>query len=545
MKSDIEIASEAEILDISKIAQKLGISEYEPYGKFKAKLKPLSPKKGSKLILVSATSPTPYGEGKTTTSVGLADGIARLDKSVCLALREPSLGPVFGIKGGAAGGGCAQLVPMVDLNLHFTGDFAAIAAANNLIAAMVDNSIFSGNPLNIDPDRVLWKRAIDMNDRALRSIGLECAKGQKREAGFVITAASEIMAILCLCDSVADLKARICRAIVAYTYEGRPVSVGDIGCTDAAVILLLDAIKPNLIQSLERTPAIVHGGPFANIAHGCNSLIATRTALGLADYVVTEAGFGSDLGLEKFIDIKCVEGGLKPDAVVLVTTIRSIKFNSALSDDEVLKDPLLALKKGSENLIAHIENIRAFGLNPVVSLNKFSSDTDDEIEFIKNLCEDLGARFAVCEAFTKGSAGAVELAREVLKACESPSELKPCYDANDSVRDKILKIATRVYGASDVEYSEQALRALESIENLGFDGLRVCVAKTQYSLSDDAKALGRPHDFKLFVRDLQIRAGAGFIVAICGAMMLLPGLSKHPAALDMRVDDSGHISGLA
>lgn len=545
MKSDIEIASEAEILDISKIAQKLGISEYEPYGKFKAKLNPLSPKKGSKLILVSATSPTPYGEGKTTTSVGLADGIARLDKSVCLALREPSLGPVFGIKGGAAGGGYAQLVPMVDLNLHFTGDFAAIAAANNLIAAMLDNSIFSGNPLNIDPDRVLWKRAIDMNDRALRSIELECAKGQKREAGFVITAASEIMAILCLCVDLADLKARIAKAIVAYTYDGAPVSVDELGCVDAAAILLLDAIKPNLIQSLEHTPAIVHGGPFANIAHGCNSLIATRTALGLADYVVTEAGFGSDLGLEKFIDIKCAQSGLKPDAVVLVTTIRSIKFNSTLSDDEILKEPLLALKKGSQNLIAHIENIRTFGLNPVVSLNKFSSDTDDEIEFIKNLCENFSARFAVCEAFAKGSAGAVKLAKEVLKACDETSELKPCYDANDSVHDKLFKIATRVYGANDVEYSKEALDALESIEKLGFNKLKVCVAKTQYSLSDDAKALGRPRDFKLFVRDLQIRAGAGFIVAICGAMMLLPGLSKHPAALDMRVDNSGHISGLA
>lgn len=545
MKSDIEIANEADILDISEIAKKLGVSEYEPYGKYKAKLKAQSPKKSSKLILVSATSPTPYGEGKTTTSVGLADGIARLGKSVCLALREPSLGPVFGIKGGAAGGGYAQLLPMVDLNLHFTGDFAAIAAANNLIAAILDNSIFSGNPLNIDPKRVVWKRAIDMNDRSLRNIELEFAKGKKAEAGFVITAASEIMAILCLCEDLADLKSRISRAIVGYNYDGEVVTVGDLGCVDAAAILLLDALKPNLIQSLEHTPAIVHGGPFANIAHGCNSVIATRTALSLADYVVTEAGFGSDLGAEKFIDIKCANSGLRPDAVVIVTTIRSIKFNSGLSDDEVSKEPLIALKKGSQNLIAHIQNILAFGLNLVVSLNKFSSDTDEEIEFIKSLCEDLGVRFAICNAYLQGGAGAIDLAKEVLKACEEKSDFKPCYSADDSIEDKIFKIATRVYGADGVEYGSEALKALHEIQRLGFNGLGVCVAKTQYSLSDDAKALGRPKGFKLYVRDLQIRAGAGFIVAVCGSMMLLPGLSKHPAALDMKVDDSGNISGLA
>lgn len=545
MKSDIDIASSANMLGIDEIAASLGVSEYEPYGRFKAKLAPRLPKPDSKLILVSATSPTPYGEGKTTISVGLADALKRLDKSVCLALREPSLGPVFGIKGGAAGGGYAQLVPMVDLNLHFTGDFAAIAAVNNLIAAILDNSIFQGNPLNIDPNRVLWQRAIDMNDRALRHIEIECAKGVKREAGFVITAASEIMAILCLASDLTDLKRRIERIIVAYTYDDEPVRVKQLGCAEAAAILLLDAIKPNLIQSLEHTPAIVHGGPFANIAHGCNSLIATRTALCLADYVVTEAGFGSDLGAEKFIDIKCQIGGLKPNAAVLVTTIRSLKFNSALSEDEIAKDGLNALKLGSQNLIAHIQNIRGFGLNPVVALNKFNQDSNEEIDFIKSLCDELGVRFAVCEAYAKGSHGAVALAKEVLKACDEDVVLKPCYEKSDSVKTKLEKLAKRVYGADAVEYSDEAIKALSRIERLGLEELLVCVAKTQYSLSDDPKALGRAKNFKLYVRDLQVRAGAGFIVAVCGSMMLLPGLSKQPAALGMRLGDDGEIKGLA
>lgn len=549
MLSDIQIASSANLKRISDIAHELNISddEIELYGKFKAKIKPKLSKSSSKLILVTATNPTPFGEGKTTTSIGLADALKRLGKSVCLALREPSLGPVFGIKGGAAGGGYSQIAPMQDLNLHFTGDFHAITSANNLISAIIDNSLYQGNPLDID--EVLWKRCIDMNDRALRNITIGQGgkfDGIQRADGFNITAASEIMAILCLSTDLADLKKNISNIIVALNSKGEPIYVNDLGCQDAVTILLKDAILPNLFQTLENTPCLVHGGPFANIAHGCNSIIATKTALNLADFVVAEAGFGSDLGAEKFIDIKCRKADISPSAVVLVTTIRSIKYNGGATKDSINEPNLKALECGIDNLAGHIENLKdKFGLNLVVALNKFSFDSDDEIAFVKEFCAKLGVKVAVCENFLKGGVGAVELANMVLGEIEPAKEPKFIYQMSDDISTKIQKIATQVYGASDVVFEDKALNALNTIKKLGFENLPVCIAKTQYSFSDNEKLLGRAKGFTLHIKDLQIRAGAGFIVAICGKIMLMPGLSARPNALNMRIDtQSGEISGL-
>ena len=549
MLSDIEITHQAALAPISQIAKKLGLTgdEVEPYGKFKAKISPRLGASKSKLILVTATNPTPYGEGKTTMSIGLADALSRLNKRVCLALREPSLGPVFGIKGGAAGGGYSQLAPMEDLNLHFTGDFHAITSANNLIAAMIDNSLHQGNPLKIG--KILWKRCMDMNDRALRNITVGqggAADGVEREDGFNITAASEIMAILCLADSLEDLKEKIANILVAFSEDGEPIYARDLGCADAAAILLKDAIKPNLFQTIEGTPTLVHGGPFANIAHGCNSIIATKTALNLADFVVTEAGFGSELGAEKFIDIKCKKAGLAPDACVLVTTIRSLKYNGGASKDGINEPNFAALKAGISNLGGHIENLKSkFGLNVVVALNKFGFDGEDEINFVREYCENLGVRAAICENFVKGGEGAIELANYVLDAINEPCALKFAYEPRDDTRSKIEKVAREIYGASEVVFEDKAKSALEDIAKLGLSELPVCIAKTQYSFSDDAALLGRARGFKFSVKDLQIRTGAGFIVAVCGKIMLMPGLPKTPAAVNMKIDANGEISGLA
>lgn len=549
MLSDIEITHQAKLEHISKIAQKLGLNEdeIELYGKYKAKIEPRLAKSNSKLILVTATNPTPFGEGKTTTSIGLADALSLLDKKVCLALREPSLGPVFGIKGGAAGGGYSQLAPMEDLNLHFTGDFHAITSANNLISAIIDNSLHQGNPLNID--KVIWKRCMDMNDRALRFITIgqgSKADGVERKDGFNITAASEIMAILCLATSLADLKEKISNIMVAYDINAEPIYVRDLGCTDAVCILLKDALKPNLFQTIEHTPTLVHGGPFANIAHGCNSIMATKTALNLADYVVTEAGFGSELGAEKFIDIKCRNADLMPNAVVLVTTIRSLKYNGGADKSSINVVNIEALKVGIENLGGHIDNLKnKFGLNLVVALNKFSFDVDDEIDFVRQYCSLKGVKMAVCENFAKGGRGAIELANFVVLACENKNNINFTYDNNDDIKTKITKIATQVYGAGEVVFEEAALRELDKIDSLKLNHLPVCIAKTQYSFSDDASLLGRPKGFKFSVKDLEIRTGAGFIVAICGKIMLMPGLSKVPSAIEMSIDNDGVISGLA
>lgn len=549
MLSDIEITHQAALAPISQIAKKLGLTgdEVEPYGKFKAKISPRLGASKSKLILVTATNPTPYGEGKTTMSIGLADALSHLNKRVCLALREPSLGPVFGIKGGAAGGGYSQLAPMEDLNLHFTGDFHAITSANNLIAAMIDNSLHQGNPLKIG--KILWKRCMDMNDRALRHITVGqggVADGVEREDGFNITAASEIMAILCLADSLEDLKEKIANILVAFSEDGEPIYARDLGCADAAAILLKDAIKPNLFQTIEGTPTLVHGGPFANIAHGCNSIIATKTALNLADFVVTEAGFGSELGAEKFIDIKCKKAGLAPDACVLVTTIRSLKYNGGASKDGINEPNFAALKAGISNLGGHIENLKLkFGLNVVVALNKFGFDCEDEINFVREYCENLGVRAAICENFVKGGEGAIELANYVLDAINEPCALRFAYESCDDTRSKIEKVAREIYGASEVVFEDKAKSALEDIAKLGLSELPVCIAKTQYSFSDDATLLGRARGFKFSVKDLQIRTGAGFIVAVCGKIMLMPGLPKTPAAVNMKIDANGEISGLA
>lgn len=549
MLSDIEISTNAKLDKIIDVANRLNIDEndIELYGKFKAKITPKLENSKSKLILVTATNPTPFGEGKTTTSIGLADALALLDKSVCLALREPSLGPVFGIKGGAAGGGYSQIAPMQDLNLHFTGDFHAITSANNLISAIIDNSLFNGNPLDID--EVLWRRCLDVNDRALRHITIGQGgkfDGIERKDGFNITAASEIMAILCLANDLSDLKDRISNIIVALNSKKEPIFVRDLGCEDAVSILLKDAIKPNLFQTLQNTPCLIHGGPFANIAHGCNSIIATKTALNLADFVVTEAGFGSELGAQKFIDIKCKNANLKPDACVLVTTIRSIKYNGGVEKEHINEPNLNALKDGIKNLGGHIENLsQKLNLNVVVALNKFSFDTPSEIAFVRDFCNNLGVKMAVCENFIKGGAGAIELANFVLDAIKSPKEINFTYQKDDDIKTKITKIATKIYGASEVVFEPNALNSLENIKKLGFENLDVCVAKTQYSFSDDAKLLGRPTGFKFSVKDLEIRAGAGFIVAICGKIMLMPGLPAVPNALKMHIDTAtGAISGL-
>ena len=555
MKSDIEIAQEARMLPIKEVAKSYGIGEddLELYGKYKAKLtddlwEQVKDRPDGKLVLVTAINPTPAGEGKTTTTVGLGEAFGVMKKSAIIALREPSLGPCFGIKGGAAGGGYAQVVPMEDLNLHFTGDFHAITSANNLLAALLDNHIQQGNALGIDPRQVQWKRCEDMNDRALRNvvIGLGAkADGMVREDHFVITVASEIMAILCLAADMKDLKERLGRIIVAYNFAGEPVTAADLHAVGSMAALLKDALKPNLIQTLEHTGVLVHGGPFANIAHGCNSARATRTALKLADIVVTEAGFGADLGAEKFLDIKCRMAGLKPDAVVLVATVRALKYNGGVPKDQLSTENLDALKRGIVNLEKHIENIQKFGVPVVVTLNSFTSDTEAEYEYIKHFCEQRGCEFALSEVWAKGGEGGIALAEKVLETLEKKqSNFKVLYPDEMSLKEKIGTIAAEVYGADGVTYAPAAEKALKRITEMGYGNLPVCMAKTQYSLSDDQTKLGRPTGFKINVRDAYVSAGAGFVVALTGSIMTMPGLPKRPAAEGIDVDESGKITGL-
>ena len=555
MKTDIQIAQEATMLPIKDVAASIGIKEddLELYGKYKAKISDelinrTKKNPDGKLILVTAINPTPAGEGKTTTSVGLGEAFGRLGKKALIALREPSLGPCFGIKGGAAGGGYAQVVPMEDLNLHFTGDFHAITSANNLLAALLDNHIQQGNELGIDPRQIVWKRCMDMNDRVLRNIVVGLGSkmdGMVREDHFVITVASEIMAILCLADNMADLKKRLGRIIVAYTFDGKPVTADDLQATGSMAALLKDALKPNLIQTLEHTPAIVHGGPFANIAHGCNSVRATKTALKLADYVITEAGFGADLGAEKFFDIKCRMAGLKPDAVVLVATIRALKYNGGVPKDELSSENLDALKAGIVNLEKHIENLHKFGVPVVVTLNSFVTDTKAETDFVEQFCKERGCEFALSEVWEKGGEGGIDLANKVLETIEhKESNFKVLYDDSLSLKEKIETVAKEIYGADGVTYSPAAERELKRITDLGMGDFPVCMAKTQYSLSDDAKKLGRPSGFKINVREVYASAGAGFVVAVNGSIMTMPGLSKKPAAYGIDVDDNGVITGL-
>ena len=555
MKTDIQIAQEATMLPIKDVAASIGIKEddLELYGKYKAKISDelinrTKKNPDGKLILVTAINPTPAGEGKTTTSVGLGEAFGRLGKKALIALREPSLGPCFGIKGGAAGGGYAQVVPMEDLNLHFTGDFHAITSANNLLAALLDNHIQQGNELGIDPRQIVWKRCMDMNDRVLRNIVVGLGSkmdGMVREDHFVITVASEIMAILCLADDMADLKKRLGRIIVAYTFDGKPVTADDLQATGSMAALLKDALKPNLIQTLEHTPAIVHGGPFANIAHGCNSVRATKTALKLADYVITEAGFGADLGAEKFFDIKCRMAGLKPDAVVLVATIRALKYNGGVPKDELSSENLDALKAGIVNLEKHIENLHKFGVPVVVTLNSFVTDTKAETDFVEQFCKERGCEFALSEVWEKGGEGGIDLANKVLETIEhKESNFKVLYDDSLSLKEKIETVAKEIYGADGVTYSQAAERELKRITDLGMGDFPVCMAKTQYSLSDDAKKLGRPSGFKINVREVYASAGAGFVVAVNGSIMTMPGLSKKPAAYGIDVDDNGVIIGL-
>ena len=555
MKTDIQIAQEATMLPIKDVAASIGIEEddLELYGKYKAKISDelinrTKKNPDGKLILVTAINPTPAGEGKTTTSVGLGEAFGRLGKKALIALREPSLGPCFGIKGGAAGGGYAQVVPMEDLNLHFTGDFHAITSANNLLAALLDNHIQQGNELGIDPRQIVWKRCMDMNDRVLRNIVVGLGSkmdGMVREDHFVITVASEIMAILCLADDMADLKKRLGRIIVAYTFDGKPVTADDLQATGSMAALLKDALKPNLIQTLEHTPAIVHGGPFANIAHGCNSVRATKTALKLADYVITEAGFGADLGAEKFFDIKCRMAGLKPDAVVLVATIRALKYNGGVPKDELSSENLDALKAGIVNLEKHIENLHKFGVPVVVTLNSFVTDTKAETDFVEQFCKERGCEFALSEVWEKGGEGGIDLANKVLETIEHKERnFKVLYDDSLSLKEKIETVAKEIYGADGVTYSPAAERELKRITDLGMGDFPVCMAKTQYSLSDDAKKLGRPSGFKINVREVYASAGAGFVVAVNGSIMTMPGLSKKPAAYGIDVDDNGVITGL-
>ena len=555
MKTDIEIAQEATMLPIKEVAKAYGIGEddLELYGKYKTKLtdelwQQVKDEKDGKLVLVTAINPTPAGEGKTTTSIGLADALTRLGNKTLLALREPSLGPCFGIKGGAAGGGYAQVVPMEDLNLHFTGDFHAITSANNLLAALLDNHIQQGNALQIDTRQILWKRCLDMNDRVLRNVvvGLGAkADGVVREDHFVITVASEIMAILCLADDMKDLKERLGKIIVAYNYAGEPVTAAQLNAVGAMAALLKDAIKPNMIQTLEHTGALVHGGPFANIAHGCNSVRATKTALKLADIVVTEAGFGADLGAEKFLDIKCRKAGLKPDAVVLVATVRALKYNGGVPKTELGAENLEALAKGIVNLEKHIENIQKFGVPVVVTLNSFVSDTEAEYEFIRDFCEKRGCEFALSEVWAKGGEGGEALAQKVMDTLNNKeSHYHPIYPDEMSLKDKVHTIATEIYGADGVSYAPVASKAIARIEEMGFGNLPVCMAKTQYSLSDDQTKLGRPSGFTINVRDVYVSAGAGFVVALTGAIMTMPGLPKKPAADGIDVNDDGVITGL-
>lgn len=555
MKSDIEIAQEAQMVHIREVAAKLDIPEddLELYGKYKAKLsdeliRRVSDRKDGKLILVTAINPTPAGEGKTTTSVGLGEAFGRLGKRAVIALREPSLGPCFGIKGGAAGGGYAQVVPMEDLNLHFTGDFHAITSANNLLAALLDNHIQQGNELGIDPRQIVWKRCMDMNDRVLRNIVVGLGSkmdGMVREDHFVITVASEIMAILCLADDMHDLKRRLGRIIVAYTFDGKPVTADDLKATGAMAALLKDALKPNLIQTLEHTPAIVHGGPFANIAHGCNSVRATKTALKLADYVITEAGFGADLGAEKFFDIKCRKAGLAPDAVVLVATVRALKYNGGVAKADLGTENLDALKKGIVNLEKHIENLQKFGVPVVVTLNSFVTDTKAETDYVEQFCRERGCEFALSEVWEKGGKGGIELANKVLLTLEQKeSHFKPLYPDDMSLEDKIATVAREIYGADGVTYSAAAKKELKRIADMGMSSFPVCMAKTQYSLSDDQTKLGRPNGFTINVREVYVSAGAGFVVAVTGSIMTMPGLSKNPAAYSIDVNDDGVITGL-
>ena len=555
MKSDIEIAQEAVMLPITEVAKSLDIEadDLELYGKYKAKLsenllEKTKNNKDGKLVLVTAINPTPAGEGKTTTSVGLGQAFGKLNKKAVLALREPSLGPCFGIKGGAAGGGYAQVVPMEDLNLHFTGDFHAITSANNLLAALLDNHIQQGNELGIDPRQIVWKRCEDMNDRALRNvvIGLGAkADGMVREDHFVITVASEIMAIFCLATDLDDLRERLGKIIVAYNFKGEPVTASDLQAVGAMMALLKDAFLPNMIQTLEHTPAIIHGGPFANIAHGCNSVRATKAALKLADIVVTEAGFGADLGAEKFFDIKCRMSGLKPDAVVLVATIRALKYNGGVAKDQLSEENLDALKKGIVNLEKHIENLQKYQVPIVVTLNSFVTDSEAETEFVRSFCEERGCEFALSEVWEKGGEGGIALAEKVLDVLEhKTSDFKPLYDDALSLKEKIETVAKEIYGADGVEYSPAAMRSLEKLESLGMGRCPVCMAKTQYSLSDDAKKLGRPSGFNVTVREVYPSAGAGFVVAVLGSIMTMPGLPKSPAAHRIDVNSKGEITGL-
>ena len=555
MKTDIEIAQEATLLPIKEVAANIGIKEddLELYGKYKAKfdshfMDEVKNNEDGKLVLVTAINPTPAGEGKTTTSVGVSQALNKLGKKTICALREPSLGPCFGIKGGAAGGGYAQVVPMEDLNLHFTGDFHAITSANNLLAAVMDNHMHQGNTLRIDPKRIVFKRCLDMNDRVLRNIIVGMGKkgdGVMRQDGFVITVASEIMAILCLATDIKDLQERLSRIIVAYNVDNEPVTAGELKCVGAMTALLKDAIKPNLIQTLEHTPALVHGGPFANIAHGCNSVRATQTALKIADYVITEAGFGADLGAEKFFDIKCRMTGLKPDAVVLVATVRALKYNGGVAKADLGEENLEALERGIVNLEKHIENLQLYGVPVVVTLNRFVSDTDAELAFVREFCEKRGCDFALANVWEKGGEGGIELANAVLNTLETKeSHFKVLYEDNLSIKEKIETIAKKIYGADGVTYSAEADRAIAKIEEMGFANMPVCMAKNQYSLSDDAKKLGRPTGFTVNIREVYVSAGAGFVVAITGAIMTMPGLPKVPAAERIFVDDEGITHGL-
>ena len=555
MKTDIQIAQEAELMHIKDVAASIGISEEELefYGKYKAKLSDelwenVKDRKDGKLVLVTAINPTPAGEGKTTITVGLGEAFAKMNKKAIIALREPSLGPCFGIKGGAAGGGHAQVLPMEDLNLHFTGDFHAITSANNLLAAMLDNHIQQGNALGIDPRNIVWKRCVDMNDRVLRNIVVGLGNkmdGMVREDHFVITVASEIMAILCLADDLADLKRRLGRIIVAYTFEGNPVTADDLQATGAMTALLKDAIKPNMIQTLEHTPALVHGGPFANIAHGCNSVRATKLALKISDITITEAGFGADLGAEKFMDIKCRKAGLKPDAVVLVATVRALKYNGGVAKQDLGEENLEALKKGIVNLEKHIENIQKYGVPVVVTLNSFVTDTEAENEFIRSFCEERDCEFALAKVWEKGGEGGIELAEKVLDTLENKeSNFHVLYEDELSLTEKIEKISKEIYGANGVVYEPAAKKQLAKIEEMGFGHFPICMAKNQYSLSDDAKKLGRPENFDIHIREVYVSAGAGFVVALTGAVMTMPGLPKVPAANNIDVTDDGKITGL-
>lgn len=554
MLTDIEIAQQCAMKPITEVASALGIrpEELEPYGHYKAKLsddlaKRLENQPDGKLILVTAINPTPAGEGKTTTTVGLGQAMQKIGKKAIIALREPSLGPVFGIKGGAAGGGYAQVVPMEDINLHFTGDMHAITAANNLLCAILDNHMQQGNELNIDQRRILFKRCMDMNDRALRFVNVGLggkANGIPREDGFQITVASEVMAILCLASDMQDLKERLGNILVAYTYDNKPVYAKDLKVNGAMAVLLKDAIKPNLVQTLENTPALMHGGPFANIAHGCNSVRATKLALKLADYTITEAGFGSDLGAEKFLDIKCRYAGLKPSAIVVVATLRALKYNGGVPKAETAQPNVEAVKAGLCNLAAHVENMKKFGVPVVVAINHFLTDSDEEIAVLENYCRENDVEFALSDVFAKGGEGGVALAEKVVKACEKPANFAPLYDVELPIKEKIDIIAKNIYGADSVVYSSEALKSIANIEKLGQDKLPICMAKTQYSLSDDPSKLGRPTGFKLNIRDVKLSAGAGFIVALSGTIMTMPGLGKDPAAYRIDIDEDGHIHGL-